>query len=143
MAKETFIVAYGGDDGAVVDFAAQRAKRRGARVFIVHVLEWSPYSFLTPQELEERHRRRKEELSRAEKAVVGPAVATLEAAGVEVASEVRYGSVVDLVIEIALREKASMIFCGRTAGSGVSVRMFGSVSLGLAQSAPVPTVIVP
>ena len=53
------------------------------------------------------------------------------------------GSNVDLVIEIALREKASMIFCGRTAGSGVSVRMFGSVSLGLAQSAPVPTVIVP
>src|SRR5919107_1696437 len=46
-------------------FAAKTAKATGATVHVVHVLEWSPYSFLTAQELEERYRRRTEELSRA------------------------------------------------------------------------------
>ncbi len=46
-------------------FAAAAAKATGATIHVVHILEWSPYSFLTAQELEERHKRRTEELARA------------------------------------------------------------------------------
>merc|ERR1711879_441198 len=55
-----------------LDFAITRAQAQGDSLLIAHVLEWSPYSFLTPSELEDRHRRRKEELQRAETSVMGP-----------------------------------------------------------------------
>jgi nucleotide-binding universal stress UspA family protein len=144
MSKETYLVAYEGGDGqSVLDYAIDRAKRDGARLLIVHILEWSPYAFLTPEELAERHKRRREELSRAESAVIGPALEKARAAGVEAASELRYGAVIDLILEIARDAGASMIVVGRTGGSTLGARIFGSVPIGLAQAAPVPTVIVP
>lgn len=143
MAKTCFVVAYEGDDRDVVDFAAERARCEGARLHLVHVLEWSPYKFLTPQELEERHKRRKEEMARAEAAVLSPALADLRAAGVEADGEILYGSVVEQVVGVAKEQKAAMIFVGRSGGSGLGTRVFGSASIGLAQAAPIPTVIVP
>jgi len=65
-----FVVGYDGSEAAqrALDFAIDRAAAQGGSVLIAHVLEWSPYSFLTPNELEERHKRRREELERAETA---------------------------------------------------------------------------
>lgn len=143
MPSETFIVAYEGEGRSVVDFAVSRARLSGARLHLVHVLEWSPYSFLTPEELAERHARRKEELARAHAAVLDPVLADLKAAGVEATGEIRYGAVVDLIVGIAKKQQASMIFAGRTGGSSMTARFFGSVSIGLAQTSPVPIVIVP
>jgi nucleotide-binding universal stress UspA family protein len=144
MAKETFVVAYEGDDDAtLLDYAIDRAKRAEAKLLLVHILEWSPYKFLTPEELAERHKRRKEELSRAHEAVVDPAVARVRDAGLEAEGDIRYGSVIDLICEIAESSGASLIFVGRSGSNSIAARMFGSVPLGLALSAPVPTVIVP
>ena len=55
-----FIVGYDGSAASerALDFAIGRVKLQGGAVVLVHVLEWSPYSFLTPSELEERHKRR-------------------------------------------------------------------------------------
>ncbi|MBE9636003.1 universal stress protein [Salipiger mangrovisoli] len=145
MATETFVVAYEnkeGDDG-LLDYAIARAKKDGAALLLVHILEWSPYKFLTPQEIEERHARRKEELTRAKEVILDPALAKVSAAGLQADCRIRYGSVVELVAEIASEAGASMIFVGRSGTQSMTARIFGSVPLGLAQIAPVPTVIVP
>jgi len=144
MPHELYVVAYDGDDKHnVLDYATEQAKKSGATLHILHVLEWSPYSFLTPQEVEERHARRKDELGRAKSAVIDPAIERTKAAGVEAKGEIRYGSVVDLVADTAQKLDAAMIFVGRTGSNTLGARIFGSVPLGLAQIAPVPTVIVP
>jgi len=145
MTTEKFVVAYEGSDGdtTLLDYAIERAKKDGTSLVLVHILEWSPYSFLTPQELEERKARRTEEMDRAKSAVLEPAMEKVRAAGVEVECQLRYGSVVELVCEIAKKEGAAMIFVGRAGSSSMASRVFGSVPIGLAQVAPVPTVIVP
>ena len=142
MSKRIFVVAYGGDKRAVVNLAATHARREGAKLHIVHVLEWSPYSFLTPQELEERHARRKKEMARAEEAVMAPVLTELRASGVEAEGEILYGSAVELILQVAQEQDAALIFVGR-GETTLGARVFGSVSIGLAQAAPVPTVIVP
>jgi nucleotide-binding universal stress UspA family protein len=138
---EVFVVAYDGIDRHAVDFAIERARKDRARLHIVHVLEWSPYSFLTPQDLAERHKHRQEELARANSAVLDPIVATARNAGVEVAGEVRHGHCVDVICDIAREQNASIIVVKRS--RSLSERVFGSVASGLAQCAPVPVVIVP
>ena len=142
MPKQVFIVAYGGEDKTVVNLAATHARKEGAKLHIVHVLEWSPYSFLTPQELEERHARRKKELARAEEAVMTPVLTELRAMGVAAEGEILYGSAVDLILQVTKEQDAALIFVGR-GETTLGARVFGSISIGLAQAAPVPTVIVP
>ena len=115
MSSETFIVAYEGEKGdtPTLDYAIKRAKKDGAKLLVVHILEWSPYSFLTPEEIEERHGRRKQEMTRAREIVLDPAVAKVKAAGLEANAELRYGNVVDKLVEIASETGATMIFVGR------------------------------
>lgn len=126
-----------------VDFAMSLAKLSGASVLIVHVLEWSPYSFLTPEEIEERHARRKEELSRAKASIMDPLVKKLSAGGVSVESSIRYGHVAETLSAVAEEAGASQIVIGRTGGPGLASRLFGSVAGALAQASPVPCTIVP
>jgi len=141
MAQEVFIVAYDGRDLQVVEFAVDRAIKEGARLLIVHVLEWSPYSFLTTEELVERHKTRQQELTRANEMIMKPILEKVRQAGAAADGDVRYGHVVDIICTIAKEKTAAMIFVGRS--SSLSTRVFGSAASGLAQSAPVPTVIVP
>ena len=100
MSSETFIVAYEGEEGdtPTLDYAIERARKDGAGLLVVHILEWSPYSFLTPDEIEERHGRRKQEMTRAREIVLDPAVAKVKAAGLVGSAELRYGNVVDKIV---------------------------------------------
>jgi nucleotide-binding universal stress UspA family protein len=144
MTEETYVVAYEGDERHhVLDYAISQAGKAGAKLHILHVLEWSPYSFLTPEELEERHARRRSEMERAQEIIVAPAIERAKKADVAAEGEIRYGSVVEVVTQTAKNIGASMIFVGRSGGNTLGARIFGSVPLGLAQSAQVPTVIVP
>lgn len=144
MPQETYVVAYEGGDREVLDFAIARANKNGAALHLVHVLEWSPYSFLTPEELSERHKRRTEELARAEAAIMSPAVDHARSAGIaDVTSELRYGSVAELIAEIAAEKAATFVFVGRSGGNAIAARVFGSVPIALAQISTVPVVIVP
>ncbi len=144
MTQETYVVAHEDAEGHdVLDYAAAQAAKSGAKLHILHVLEWSPYSFLTPQEIEERHARRRAEMERAQEHIIDPAVKRAEAAGVSAEGEIRYGAVVETIVDRAEKIGASMIFVGRAGGNSFSARVFGSVPLGLAQAASIPTVIVP
>ncbi len=143
--SEKFVVGFDGSEAAkgALAFAIDRAKALGGSVVIAHVLEWSPYSFLTPTELEERHKRRKEELDRAETALMKPVVAGLADSGVTIETAIKYGNIAEQLGEIAKEAGASQIVIGRNGHSGLGSRVFGSVAGSLAQIAPVATTIVP
>ena len=139
------VVGIDGSDAAraALDFAVGVARVRGGSIVVAHVLEWSPYSFLTPKEIEERHMRRKEELARAETAILAPVVAGLKDSGIDVTTSLKYGHIADTLCDVAKEVGAAQIVIGRTGHSGLSSRLFGSVAGSLAQSAPVPVTIVP
>jgi nucleotide-binding universal stress UspA family protein len=145
MAQETFVVGFDSDEDGrrVLDYAIGRAKRDGARLVILHVLEWSPYSFLTPEEIEERHARRENELARAREILMDPAVKRAKDAGLDAVSELQYGSPTRLLAKAAETHGASLVFVGRTGSDSIGARLFGSVPLGLAQICTVPLVLVP
>ncbi|MDH4053723.1 MAG: universal stress protein [Rubrivivax sp.] len=142
--KQTWIVGYDGSDAShrAVAHAAEEAKAHGARLLLAHVLEWSPYSFLTPEELDERHKRREQELVRG-RGVVQPAVDRLTEQGIDAACVVRYGHAGEILCEIAAETPAARIIIGRTGGSSLTHRLLGSLAINLAQAAPVPVTIVP
>tara|TARA_R110002012_G_scaffold184410_2_gene350928 strand:- start:1438 stop:2031 length:594 start_codon:yes stop_codon:yes gene_type:complete len=140
-----FVVGYDGSDASnrALDFAISRVKLQGGMVMIVHVLEWSPYSFLSASELEERHKRRKEEMERADKALVAPVLEKVRAEGVEATGKIRYGHIAETICKIAAEEGAVQIVIGRNGHTTLGSRIFGSVAGHLAQAAPVPCTIVP
>ena len=138
-------VGYDGSESSAgaLDFAVSLAKASGSELVVAHVLEWSPYTFLTPTELEERHKRRKEELERAEKAILTPALDKLTKSGVKVTTALKYGHIAETLIQIAEEHGVDQIVIGRNGHSQLSSRLFGSVAGSLAQAASVPVTIVP
>jgi len=140
-----YVVACDGSkaSGRALKLAIEQAKKCGASLLLVHVLEWSPYSFLTPEEIEERHKRRNEELERAKTALMDPLVESTKAEGVEASSIIRYGHVTETLADIAEQEGATQMFIGRTGHSNLAKILFGSVAAAMAQIAPVPCTIVP
>ena len=142
---DRFVVAYDGSDSArrALDHAVALALGSGAEITLAHVLEWSPYSFLTAEELAERHKRRNQELERARTAVVAPALKVVTASGLKVETDIRYGHVAETLVSIAEEAGAAQIIIGRTGQSTMVSRLFGSVAGTLAQIAPVPVTIVP
>ena len=123
--------------------AVAHAKSSGAKVTIAHVLEWSPYSFLTPEEIEERHKKRNEELARAKQHIVDPLLESLADSGVALDCTIKFGHVAETLAQIAEESGAEQIFIGRTGHSTLANRIFGSVASTMAQIAPVPCTIVP
>ncbi len=143
--SDIYLVGYDGSDAAhrALDFAISNSTNSGAPIILTHVLEWSPYKFLTPMELEERHKRRREELQRADEVIIQPVLTRLKEAGIEASAVVRYGHIAELIAAIAEETHASQIFIGRDGENGLSARVFGSVAGTLVQIAPVPCTIVP
>ena len=138
------IVGYDGTESSerAVTFACGLTKDTKDAVHLVHVLEWSPYSFLTPEELSERHKRREQELSRAN-AIMEPVIKDLKEKGVNATHEVRYGHAGEILCEIAEKKKASQIVIGRTGTTAIAARLMGSLALTLVQASPVPVTVVP
>lgn len=141
----TYLVACDGSDSSAraLNLAIEQAKSSGGSILLGHVLEWSPYSFLTPEELEERHKRRKDELDRAQQAIADPLVEAVTSAGVDARAVIRYGHVAETLADIASTEGVAQIFIGRSGHSNLTNRVFGSVAASMAQIAPVPCTIVP
>lgn len=140
-----YIVACDGSppSGRALKFAIEQARSADASLLLVHVLEWSPYSFLTPEELKERQQRRGEELERAESALIGPLIEVVTGEGLEVESIIRYGHVTEVLADIAGKEGATQLFVGRTGHSSLAKILFGSVAASMAQISPIPCTIVP
>ena len=142
---DIYVVAYDGREASkrAALFAAERAKLAKAALHFVHVLEWSPYSFLTPDELEERHRRRREEIEHANQHLLVPIANELSQQGHTITTEVRYGNVAKTLKEIADEKQAKIIFIARANDSKLSSMILGSVPSTLIQIASVPVTVVP
>ncbi|WGF87914.1 universal stress protein [Marinivivus vitaminiproducens] len=141
---ELFIVGFDGTEPSerAARYAAVRAKAEGANLHLLHVLEWSPYSFLTQDELHDRHRRRNAELARAA-TIVEPMEQEIQAAGVTVTSEVRHGHAATVMCEVAKTTGATQMFVGRTGSSSLAERLLGGLTFTLVQASPVPVTVVP
>lgn len=125
------------------EFAAARAKVSGANLAIVYVIEWSPYTFNTPEENELRHKRREEEIARATSQVLDPIVSKLKKTGVAVTGTVRHGHVAQVLEDLAKEQGVVQIFIGRRGTSKLKTLLFGSVASNLVQTSPVPVTVVP
>ncbi|TXH69360.1 MAG: universal stress protein [Thiothrix sp.] len=142
---DIYIAAYDGSETSrrTVLFAAERAQLAQAQLHLVYILEWSPYSFLTQEELAERHQRRSQEISRATSSILEPMVQELTAAGHAVSSEVRYGNVAKTINEIVAEKGAKVVYVAKSNDTSFASRLLGSVPSMLIQIATVPVVVVP
>jgi nucleotide-binding universal stress UspA family protein len=144
MSKK-ILVALDGSDGSKRALAAavDYARLTSANLVLSYVIEWSPYSFHTPQELEERHKRRESEIQRAHDSVLTPEVAALEAAGIKAETLVHHGKIAETLLELAAEHGISQIFIGRRGESRMHAMIFGSVTAALVQASTVPVTVVP
>ncbi|TVP74313.1 MAG: universal stress protein [Nitriliruptor sp.] len=143
MPKCLLVGVDGSDSGRrALEFARGRAEDLGATLVLAHVIPWSPYSFNTPEENEQRHARRKAELAAAEEQILGPA---RELAGdkVEVVTLAKHGDRAETLNDLAEEHGADHIIVGRTGESRLRSKFFGSVPSELTMIADVPVTVVP
>ena len=142
---KSYLLAVDGSPGSqnAIEFAAERAGSSGASLIVAYVIEWSPYSFNTPEENEIRHKRREEEIDKATQSVVDPVAGMLKKRGLEVETVVRHGHPAGTLIELAEQRDVAQIIIGRRGEGGLKQMMFGSVAANLVQGSPVPVTVVP
>ncbi len=137
-----------GLDGAAtgdraLEFGKRLAKQMGAcEIIVVYVIEWSPFSFQTPEENEMRHKRREEELNIAHSRIIDPAVEQLKKDGFAATGVVRHGDVADTLNAIAKEHGAEQIVVGRSSETGFAQRIFGSATSYLVMHASMPVTVV-
>ena len=140
-----FLVALDGSEGGrrAIKVAGLFAKATMSDLILTYVIDWTPYSFHTPQELEERHQRRESEIQRANDSVLQPEVSALVGSGLSVETIVRHGRIAETIVDIARENEASHIFIGRLGESRLQSMIFGSVTAALVQTSLVPVTVVP
>ncbi len=126
-----------------LDMGIRWALSHGDQLLVVHVIPWSPFSFNTPSDNEERHIRREQELKAAHEQVVDPMVERAKAAGVTAEAVLQHGNPAEALVEIADERDVLHILVGRTGDSMIKQAVFGSIANRLAQAAPVPVTVVP
>jgi nucleotide-binding universal stress UspA family protein len=141
----TFIVGVDRSDASrrAVELAREwAAESRNCRLLIVHVIPWSPYSFTSHEDNEERPVRREEELTAAREQVLEPLVKFAgDAAQVETVAA--HGHPAEKLNEIAGQHDGAHILVGRTGESRLRALFFGSLPAQLIQIAEVPVTVVP
>lgn len=124
-------------------FAAAQAKRSGSRITLACVVEWSPYTIYTHDELETRHGERATEIERAESRILQPLKSEIDTLGLTVETLVRHGHASRVLIDLARELGASQIVIGRRGRSRLAEVVFGSTASNLVQASPVPVTVVP
>jgi len=139
------LVALDGSEGCkrALNAAVAQAKLTASDLVLTYVIEWSPYSFHTPEELEERHQRRESEIQRANDSILNPEIAALEAQGLKVETVVRHGKIAETINHLSGEFAVAQIYIGRRGESLVQALIFGSVTAALVQTASVPVTVVP
>jgi nucleotide-binding universal stress UspA family protein len=139
------LVALDGSDGSkrALGAAVTHAKLTSSDLVLAYVIDWTPYSFHTPEELEERHQRRESEIQRANDSVLTPEIAALEAQGLKVETVVHHGKIAETLLDLTDQHGVSQIYIGRRGESRMHTMIFGSVSAALVQTSPVPVTVVP
>jgi nucleotide-binding universal stress UspA family protein len=133
----------GGSGVRALTHAKKLAKLIGeCELVLVYVIEWSPYSFQTAEENDQRHKRREEEIHAAVDRIVNPAVAECEKEGFKVRGIVKHGDVADMLDKTAVAEGADHIIVARSSEGGFVNRLFGTSTATLVMHASVPVTVV-
>ncbi|MEJ6405020.1 universal stress protein [Yoonia sp. 2307UL14-13] len=146
MSKTVYVVGLDGSDAGerALDFAKARAKADGnCEIIICYVIEWSPFSFQTAEENEQRHKRREEEISMALSRVIEPASKAAASEGFTVEGVVKHGDAAEILDDLAKKHGAAQIIVGRVGARGLRERVFGGVAGRLVATASVPVTIIP
>jgi nucleotide-binding universal stress UspA family protein len=146
MAATTLIVGVDGSPAGerALSFAKEQARAMNVcTILICYVVEWSPYTFQTPEENEERHMRREQEIKQAHERILDPLAKKTRTEGYTVEDHVAHGDVAEVLDRIARERGASHIVVGRVGSKGLIERVFGGVSGRLVATATVPVTIVP
>ena len=143
--ENTVLLAIDGSAGGAraLRYAIARAKMGGAKIIVTYVIEWSQYSFNTPEENALRHQRREQEISRATDSIIEPAAELLRKEQVEFETVVTHGPPAETIIKLAEKYGVAQIVIGRRGESGLKTLLFGSVAGNLIQTSQVPVVVVP
>ncbi|MCL6285447.1 universal stress protein [Ruegeria sp. 2012CJ41-6] len=129
--------------GRAIEFAKDLAARLDAcELLCAYVIEWSPFTFQTPEENATRHKRREEEIETATSRVVDPAVSALKEAGFTASGIVRHGDVAETLNTIAVNNGGAQIIVGRASEHGFTKRIFGSSTQNLVMHADVPVTVI-
>jgi nucleotide-binding universal stress UspA family protein len=115
----------------------------GCELVLAFVIEWTPYSFHSAEELAQRHKRREEEIGQAHEFVLAEAARRAQAEGFNVKTVVRHGDPATLLDEIAQEVGAEQIIVGRVGERGMRERLFGGVTGKLVAAATIPVTIIP
>ena len=144
MSKKLLVALDGSDGGKrALKAAVEHAKLAQAGLVLTYVIDWTPYSFHTPQGLEERHQRRESEIERANNTILAGEVEAVKAAGLQVETVVRHGKIAETLVELCAEYDIGQIYIGRLGESRVHTMIFGSVTAALIQTADVPVTVVP
>lgn len=111
-------------------------------LLVVYVIEWSPFTFQTPEENALRHKRREEEVDLANSRIIAPAVEALTTAGFSAKGIVRHGDVAETLNKITVENGGKQIIVGRASADGFKKRLFGSSTQSLVMHADVPVTVV-
>lgn len=118
------------------------SKMETCELLAIYVIEWSPFTFQTPEENEQRHNRREEEIELATTRIVTPAVEALHKAGFKATGLVRHGDVAETLNRLTIENGGSQIIVGRASAHGFTKRIFGSSTQNLVMHADVPVTVV-
>ena len=144
MSSKIVVGLDGSDAGdRALAYASDLAKLIGnCELVLAFVIEWSPYTFQTAEENEQRHKRREEEISQANSRIVSPAVEKANGNGVSARGVVKHGDVADSLEKLAKEEGANQIVVARASDTGFKNRIFGSSTANLVMHASVPVTVV-
>ena len=132
-----------GCSNRALEYAAKRAEQSKSQLIVAHVIEWSPFSFSTPQENEVRHKRREDELERAHTEIVDPVVSDLRKQGLYARGVIRHGHPAETLNALAQEFGATNVIIGKTGSSRIKTQLFGSVANTLVQISELPVTVVP
>lgn len=144
MASKLVIGLDGHESGErALAYGKRLAKMIGdCELVVVYIIEWSPFSFQTPEENAQRHKRREEEITMANERIIEPAVKALSGEGMKVQGIVRHGDVAHTLNEICNEVGGEQIIVGRVSEGGFTRRLFGSSTSNLVMGATVPVTVI-
>ena len=142
---QIILVGTDGSEGAerAIEFGLQHAKNYSMALEIVHVIEWTPFSFELPEELEIRHKMRESEIKMAEEQIIAPILEKYGDQGVEVIGIVRHGDVSEVLCELAEAHEVAHIVVGKKGRSRIQELLHGNVVGRMVQVSRVPISVVP
>lgn len=142
---DIILVGTDGSEGAnrCIDFALQHAKNYGMAIELVHVIEWTPYSFELPEALELRHKMRDSEIEMAEKQILQPVLDKYSDQDIKITSIVRHGDVSQVLCDLAEAHDVAHIVVGKKGRSRIEALLHGNVVARMVQMSPVPISVVP